>query len=123
MTIQNGEIIYNKIEQGLSYIPGDLVVLKHVRLSFGITISSGKFIINQESPGPMKIQEKEVTARKTGSLTGGPMSYKRNGFWGGAKKKFVKLRWKLEVVSMVLFSSGFMASVMHIRLSSLLKYC
>ena len=35
----------------------------------------------------------------------------------------VKLRWKLKVVSMVLFSSAFMASVMHLRLSSLLKYC
>ena len=50
------------------------------------------------------------------------MSYKRNGF-GAVLKKIVKLRWKFEVVSMVLFSSGFMASVMHIRLSSLLKYC
>ena len=30
--IQSGEIICNKIEQGLSYILGDLVVAKHARL-------------------------------------------------------------------------------------------
>ena len=30
--IQSGEIIYNKIEQGLINIPGDLVIKKHVRL-------------------------------------------------------------------------------------------
>ena len=47
------------------------------------------------------------------------MSYKRNrlGWCKGVKvKKFVKLRWKLEAVSMVLFfSSGFIASVMHYK--------
>ena len=32
MIILSGEIIYNKIEQGLSYIPGDHVVTKHARL-------------------------------------------------------------------------------------------
>ena len=32
MVILNGEIIYNKIEQGLIYMPGDLVIMKHVRL-------------------------------------------------------------------------------------------
>ena len=51
------------------------------------------------------------------------MSNQRNGFWGGTEKNFVKLRWRLRVVSMVLFSSAFMASFMHIRLSSLLKCC
>ena len=32
MVILSDEIIYNKIEQGLSYIPGDLVINKHVRV-------------------------------------------------------------------------------------------
>ena len=30
--ILNGEVIYNKIKQGLSYVPGDLVIAEHVRL-------------------------------------------------------------------------------------------
>ena len=30
--IQNGEIIYNKIEQGLINIPGDFVAAKHGRV-------------------------------------------------------------------------------------------
>ena len=30
--ILNGEIIYNKIKQGLRYMQGDLVVAKHVGL-------------------------------------------------------------------------------------------
>ena len=36
--------------------------------------------------------------------TGGPMSNQRNGFRVVLKKNFVKLRWKPEAVSMVLFS-------------------
>ena len=30
--MQSGEIVYNKIKQGLSYIPGDLFIMKHARL-------------------------------------------------------------------------------------------
>ena len=30
--MQNGEIIYNKIEQGLINIQGDFVVMKHARV-------------------------------------------------------------------------------------------
>ena len=30
--IQNGEIIYNKIKQGLINIPGDFVIAKHARV-------------------------------------------------------------------------------------------
>ena len=37
------------------------------------------------------------------------------------KVKFVKLRWKPGVVSMVLFSSVFMAFVMQVRVSSISK--
>ena len=54
------------------------------------------------------------------------MSHKKNGLGqckGIEVKKCVKLSWRRGTVSMVLFSSGFMASVMHIRLPSLLKYC
>ena len=32
MVILSGEVIYDKIEQGLIYILGDLVVAKHARL-------------------------------------------------------------------------------------------
>ena len=32
MVILNGKIIYNKIKQGLSYIPGDLAIAKHAGL-------------------------------------------------------------------------------------------
>ena len=32
MVLLSDEIIYNKIEQGLSYIPGDFAVAKNVRL-------------------------------------------------------------------------------------------
>ena len=32
MVILNDEIIYRKIKQGLSYIPGDFVMEKHARL-------------------------------------------------------------------------------------------
>ena len=65
MKIQNGEIIYNKIEQGLINILGDFVVANMQEYD---KFSSGKFIMSHESQGPMKMQEKEVTARKTGSL-------------------------------------------------------
>ena len=36
MVILSDEIIYNKIKQGLSYIPGDFVVKKYVRLRIPI---------------------------------------------------------------------------------------
>ena len=32
MVILSGEVIYDKIKQGLIYIPGDLVGTKHARL-------------------------------------------------------------------------------------------
>ena len=32
MVILSDEIIYNKIKEDLSYIPGDFVIEKHVRL-------------------------------------------------------------------------------------------
>ena len=49
MIIQNGEIIYNKIEQGLINIPGDLFIAKHARLGIPkIIISSGEFIISHK---------------------------------------------------------------------------
>ena len=69
MIIQSGEIIYNKIEQGLINIPGNLVVAKHARLGISkMIISSGEFIISHKAQGPMKRWEKEVIAGKTGSL-------------------------------------------------------
>ena len=50
MVILSDEIIYNKIEQGLSYIPGDPVIAKHARLGIPkMIISSGEFIISHES--------------------------------------------------------------------------
>ena len=61
MIIQNGEIIYNKIEQGLSYILGDNVVAKHARLGIPkMIISSDEFIIRHKSQGPMRMWEKRV---------------------------------------------------------------
>ena len=69
MIIQSGEIIYNKNEQGLINILGDLVITKHARLGISkMIISSGEFIISHKSRGPMKMQGKGVTAGKTGSL-------------------------------------------------------
>ena len=32
IAILKGEIIYNKVEQGLSYILGDFVIAKHARV-------------------------------------------------------------------------------------------
>ena len=108
MIIQNRKIIYNKIEQGLINILVDFVIMKHARLGIPkMIISSGEFIISHESQGPMKMQRKEVTAGKTGSLKlEGQMSNQRNRFGAVLKKNFVKLRWKPGVVSMVLFSKG-----------------
>ena len=69
MVILSDEIIYNKIKQGLSYILGDLVIAKHVRLGIPkMILSSGEFITCHESQGPKKRLEKEVTTGKTGSL-------------------------------------------------------
>ena len=69
MIIQNGEIIYNKIKQGLINIPDDFVIAKHARLGIPkMIISSSEFIISHEYQAPMKMQGKEVTAGKTGSL-------------------------------------------------------
>ena len=81
MVILCDEIICNKIEQGLIYILGDLVVAKHARLRIlGMMISGGECIISHKSQRPMRMQERR-------SLHGGtrlqeplePMSYKRNG--------------------------------------------
>ena len=50
MIIQNGEIIYNKIKQGLINIRGDFVIKKHVRLRIPeMIIGSGEFIMSHES--------------------------------------------------------------------------
>ena len=47
MVILSGEIIYNKIEQGLICIPGDHVTMKHARLwMLGMIISSGEYVIS-----------------------------------------------------------------------------
>ena len=44
------KIIFNKIEQGLSYISGDLVVVRHARLRTpGMLISSSEFIMTSGS--------------------------------------------------------------------------
>ena len=81
MVILYDEIICNKIEQGLSYIPGDLVVMKHGRLwILGMIISGSEFIIGHESWKPMKMWERRLLHGGTGSLKPWePMSYKRNG--------------------------------------------
>ena len=61
MVILSDEIIYNKIEQGLRYIPGDFVVKKHVRLRIPeMIISSSESIISHEPHGPIRMQEKRV---------------------------------------------------------------
>ena len=61
MVILSDEIIYNKIKQGLSYIPGDFVIEKHVRLRIPeMIISSGESIISHESCGPIRMWEKRV---------------------------------------------------------------
>ena len=54
---------------------------------------------------------------------GNSLSNERQGKYdrAGLKVKFVKLRWKPGVVSMVLFSCAFMASVMQVRVLSILK--
>ena len=50
MVILSDEIIYNKIKQGLIYIPGDFVIEKHVRLRIPeMIISSSEFIMSHES--------------------------------------------------------------------------
>ena len=61
MIIQIGEIIYNKIKQGLINIPGDFVIEKHVRLRIPEKIiSSSEFIMTHKAQGPMKMQERRV---------------------------------------------------------------
>ena len=56
MVTLRDEIISNKIEQGLSYIPGDLVVKKHVRLRIPeMIISSDESIISHKSHGPIRM--------------------------------------------------------------------
>ena len=63
MVILWDEIICNKINQGLSYIPGDLVIAKHARLwIFGMTISGSEFIISHKPQKPMKMQKRRVVA-------------------------------------------------------------
>ena len=50
MVILCDEIIWYKSEQGLIYIPGDLVVTKHARLwILGMIISGSEFIISHKS--------------------------------------------------------------------------
>ena len=65
MIIQNSEIIYNKIEQGLISILGDFVITKHARLGIPeMIISSGEFIISHKSQGPMQMQERRLLQGK-----------------------------------------------------------
>ena len=55
------KIIFNKIEQGLIYILGDLAVEGHVRLLIpGMIISSGEFILSSGSQCPIKMLEKRL---------------------------------------------------------------
>ena len=68
MVILSDEIIYNKIKQGLSYIPGNFVIKKHVRLRIPeIIISSSESIISHKSCGPIRMWEKRVPQGGTGS--------------------------------------------------------
>ena len=61
MVILGDEIIYNKIEQGLSYILGDFVVEKHVRLTIPeMIISNNESIMSHESQRPMKMWERRA---------------------------------------------------------------
>ena len=61
MVILGDEIIYNKIEQGLSYILGDFVIEKYVRLRIPkMIISSSESIMSHESQRPMKMWERRV---------------------------------------------------------------
>ena len=56
MAIPCDEIICNEIEQGLSYILGDLVIMKHARLLiFGIIMSSSEYVISCISQSPVKM--------------------------------------------------------------------
>ena len=91
MVILSDEIIY-KIKQGLSYILGDLFITKHARLEIPkMIISRGEFIISHKSWGPIKRQENEVAAGKTGSL-------KLEGQWAiwemglGSTEKFCQIK-------------------------------
>ena len=71
-------------------------------------ISSSEFIISHKSQRPMKMWERRSLQGETGSLElWGPMGYKRNGLGqckGAEVKNFVKLIWRHEAVSMILFS-------------------
>ena len=60
MVILDGEIIYSKIEQGLSYILGDLVIMQSMQdyETLGMIISSGECIISHKSQRPMKMWER-----------------------------------------------------------------
>ena len=55
MEILCDEIICNKIKQGLSYIPGDVVITKHARLRIlGMVMSSSEYVVSYISQSPMK---------------------------------------------------------------------
>ena len=55
------EIIFNKIEQGLIYISGDLVIARHARLCIpGMIISSSEFKMDSVSRCPMKMPERRL---------------------------------------------------------------
>ena len=61
MVILGDEIIYNKIKQGLSYIPGDFVIKKHVRIRIPeMIISSGESIMSHKCQRPMKMWERRA---------------------------------------------------------------
>ena len=63
MIIQKGEIIYNKIEQGLFNILGDFLLQSMQEYD---KFSSSKFIMSHESWGPMKMQERRLLQGKLG---------------------------------------------------------
>ena len=59
MVILSGEVIYNRIEQGLIYILGILSLQsKQDYKTLGMIISSGEYIISHESQRPMRMQKR-----------------------------------------------------------------
>ena len=73
------------------------------------------------------MQERRLLQGETGLLESwGPMSYKRNGLGqckGTGVKNFVKLIWRHEAVSMVLFSKWIYCIYVAHRGVIPLKYC
>ena len=90
--IECGEIIYNKIEQGLLYISGDLFIMRHVRLWIpGMIISSSEFIMSSGSQCPIKMPERRllqgVNWEKLGDCSLGT---------NGQQGKWVRVVWRCQ---------------------------